>query len=126
MRRRLIEALTYPRLFVLEKMDLDDCPRDGRFDAGCEKCRKCDLGQECHWLSCLNQFDELANKPIHTIHASLLYSINLIESYNRQPEHDADSCTCESCTWMREAQQLSQEFTNSFAWAFSTNHTTGA
>lgn len=125
MRRKLIEALTYPRLFVLENMDLDDCPRDGRFDAACDKCRKCDLGQECHWMSCLNQFDDLASKPIHTIHASLLYSINLIEGYRRQLEHDADACTCEPCSWTRDAYALSAEFSNKFAWAFGTDHTSG-
>lgn len=126
MRRKLIEALTYPRLFILENMDLEDCPRDGRFDATCKKCRECALGQECHWMSCLNNFDDLASKPIHTIHASLLYSINLIESRAGELEHDVESCTCESCTWTRDAQELSLEFSNKFAWTFSTDHTTGA
>jgi hypothetical protein len=79
MRRKLIEALTFPRLFILENIDLEDCPQDRNFDTACERCRSCDLGQECHWLSCLNNFNDLASKPIHTLHASLLYSINLIE-----------------------------------------------
>jgi hypothetical protein len=126
MRRRLIEALTYPRLFILENMSLDECPQDGRFEASCKQCRDCDLGQECHWMSCLNNFDELATKPIHTIHASLLYSINLIEARNEQLQHDSETCTCESCTWTRDALELSLEFTNKFAWVFSTDHTTSA
>ena len=126
MRRRLIEALTYPRLFILENMSVDDCPQDGRFAATCEQCRDCGLGQECHWLSCLNNFDDLVSKPIHAIHASLLYSINLVDSRTEQLQHDSKVCTCEACAWSREALELSLEFSNRFAWAFNTDHTTNA
>lgn len=119
MRRRLIEALTYPRLFVLESMSLKDCPRNEGFDSSCERCRNCDLGQECHWMSCLNNFDDLASKPIHTIHASLLYSISLIEARNEQLQHDPNVCMCESCSWSRDAQELSQEFSRRFVWMFA-------
>jgi len=110
----------------MEKMTLEDCPSNGRFDASCARCCSCEMGQECHWLSCLNQFDDLANKPIHTVHASLLYGINLIGTRNKQMEHESKGCDCESCTWIRDAQKLSLEFSNSFAWTFSTDHTTNA
>jgi hypothetical protein len=126
MRRRLIEALTYPRLFVLETMSLGECPQDGRFDSSCDRCRSCDMGQECHWLSCLNNFDDLANKPIHTLHASLLYSINLIQASNEQMRHVFEGCTCESCNWLRSAEELSLEFSTKFTWAFRTDRTTEA
>jgi hypothetical protein len=106
MRRKLIEALTFPRLFILENIDLEDCPQDRNFDTACERCRSCDLGQECHWLSCLNNFNDLASKPIHTLHASLLYSINLIEN------------------WTRDAQELSQEFSRRFVWVFNSDQRT--
>jgi len=121
MRRRLIEALTYPRLIVLENMSLERCPQSEGFDASCDRCRNCDLGQECHWMSCLNNFDDLAHKPIHTIHASLLYSISLIEARNEQLQHDSIACTCESCSWSRDARKLSREFSRRFVWMFATN-----
>lgn len=121
MRRRLIEALTYPRLLVLENMTFGDCPQDGQFEPSCDRCRNCGLGQECHWLSCLNNFDDLAHKPIHTLHASLLYSINLIDGHNQKKQHDSDVCTCESCSWIRDAQELSREFSNRFSWVFTPN-----
>ena len=120
MRRRLIEALTYPRSFVVESMSLRDCPQSKGFESSCERCRNCDLGQECHWMSCLNNFDDLASKPIHTIHASLLYSIRLIEARNRQLQHDSNVCTCEPCSWSRDARELSDEFSRHFVWMFAT------
>ncbi|MFQ6005427.1 MAG: hypothetical protein ACE5OQ_07970 [Woeseia sp.] len=120
MRRRLLEALTYPRLFVLEKIDLADCPQKRLFDASCDRCCGCGLKQECHWLRCLNDFADFAGKSAHTMHASLLYSIGLIEAHNEQMQHNSRACTCESCTWTRDARQLTREFSRQFTWTNDT------
>jgi len=114
MRRRLIEALTYPRLFVLKEIGLKDCPHDSVFDASWDRCRNCGLGQECHWLSCLNDFAELSDKSVHTLHSSLLYGINLIEAHIEEIQHDIWYCDCEPCSWAREAHQLSQAFSTQY------------
>jgi hypothetical protein len=116
MRRRLIEALTYPRLFVLREIGVKDCPHDSVFDPAWDRCRNCGLGQECHWLSCLNDFAELSNRPLHTLHASLLYSINLIEAHIEELQHDARYCDCEPCSWTRHAHDLSRSYTGRYAW----------
>ena len=110
MRRQLIEALTYPRLFVLENIELQDCPHDGVFDSTCEHCHSCGLEQECHWMRCLNDFSDFAGKPTHTLHASLLYSIKLIEKRTEHLQHNSMACVCESCTWTRSARRLAREF----------------
>lgn len=110
MRRRLIEALTYPRLFVLDNVCLEDCPHDGLFDSTCERCLNCNSRQECHWLKCIDSFSDFARMPTYTMHASLLYGMSLIEERNSQVQHDADACSCESCTWVRNARQLAREF----------------
>ncbi len=116
MRRRLIETLIYPRLFVLENIGLRDCPQDSLFDASCDCCRDCDLRQDCHWLRCLDNFTDLANKPVHTLHASLLYSIKLIEACTERLQHNSKACPCDSCTWLKDARQLSREFSSQFVW----------
>ncbi len=116
MRRRLIEALTYPRLFVLKEVGLKDCPHDSVFDAAWDRCRNCGLGQECHWLSCLNDFADLSDKSVHTLHASLLYSIKLIEEHIEEIQHDIWYCDCEPCSWIRDAQQLSHAFSAQYDW----------
>jgi len=116
MRRRLIEALTYPRLFVLKEIGLKDCPHDSVFDASWDRCRNCGLGQECHWLSCLNDFADLSDKSVHTLHASLLYSIKLVEEHIEAIQHDIWYCDCEPCSWIRDAQQLSHAFSAQYDW----------
>lgn len=118
MRRKLIEALTYPRLFVIDEIDLMDCPYNSSFDASWERCRNCGVGQECHWLSCLNDFADLSNKPIHTLHASLRYSLKLIEAHIQNMQHEISYCDCEPCSWARDAQLLSQDFYRDYAWDF--------
>ena len=116
MKQKLIEALTYPRLFVLENIDPAECARDGFFEATSDRCHECGLQQQCHWLTCLNSFAELAAKPLHTIHASLLYSIDLIEAHNKKMQHDPGTCNCETCAWCRDARELTREFSQNYAW----------
>jgi hypothetical protein len=110
MRRQLIEALTYPKLLVLKIIDQRDCPHDSLFEATSERCQQCDLGQECHWVSCLNDFDNFEDKPTHMLNASLRYGIRLVESIHNELRHDETTCTCEPCTWVRNAQRLTEEY----------------
>ena len=110
MRRRLIEALTYPRLLVQKIIDERDCPHDSLFQATSERCRQCDMNSECHWVNCLEDFSDFADKPEHTINASLRYGVKLVESLHSELAHAETMCTCEPCTWVRDAQRLIEEF----------------
>ena len=121
MRRRLIEALTYPRLFVLKDIGLEDCSHDSVFDPAWDRCRNCGLGQECHWLSSLNDFSDLANRPVHTLYGSLMYAIELIEMHIDKLQHDPRYCDCEACIWTRDARRLARAFNRRYAWDFRLN-----
>ena len=110
MRRQLIEALAYPRLLVQKIMEEDDCPHDSLFQATSERCHQCDLNSECHWVSCMSDFADLEGKAIHTLNASLRYGIRLVETVHSELRHDETMCRCEACTWIRDAQRLTEEF----------------
>lgn len=110
MRRRLIEALTYPRSLVQEIIDERDCPHDSLFQATSERCHQCDMTRECHWANCLYDFSDFADKPDHTINASLRYGVKLVESLHGEGHHDKARDTCEACAWMHDARQLIEEF----------------
>ena len=110
MRRQLIEALTYPRLLILRLISDRECDHDSLFDATSERCHQCDMNSECHWATCLNDFQELSEKPEHTLNASLRYGVRLVEQYHSELRHDETTCTCEACTWIRSAQRLIEEF----------------
>lgn len=110
MRQQLIEALTYPRLLVLKIIEVQDCSHDSLFDVTSERCHQCDLNRQCHWVRCLNEFADFQDKPAYTINASLRYGINLVESLHSELRHDESVCTCEPCSWVRDAQRLTEEF----------------
>ena len=110
MRQRILEALAFPRLQVLKSIDLRECPHDGVFESDSERCQHCDLDNGCHWLKCLGQPTGLEDKHTYSIHAALIYGLNLVEKDNESLQHDQQSCNCESCVWTRNAQQLIQEF----------------
>ncbi len=110
MRRQLIEALAYPRLLVQKIMEEDDCPHDSLFEATSQRCQQCDLNRECHWVSCMSDFSDLEEKAIHTLNASLRYGIRLVETIHSELRHDETVCKCEACTWIRDAQRLTEEF----------------
>ena len=44
------------------------------------------------------------------MNASLLYSIKLVQKRNEKTLPHSKTCTCESCAWLRSAQQLTLEF----------------
>lgn len=110
MRRELIEALSYPRLLVRHIIDARDCPHDSLFDATSERCGHCDINSECHWVNCLNEFENFEGKPAYTINASLRYGIKLVEALHSDLRHDETTCACEPCTWVRNAHRLTEEF----------------
>lgn len=115
MRRQLIEALTYPRLLILRIIDAQECEHDSLFDATSARCHHCSMDRECHWASCLNDFEDLRNKPVHTLNASLRYSVRLVEALHNRLRHDATACTCEACTWIRDSQRLIESFESNLA-----------
>ena len=115
MRRELIEALTYPRLLILKIIDAQDCVHDSLFEATSARCRHCSMARESLWATCLNDFEDHRNKPAHTLNASLRYSVRLVEALHGESRHDATTCTCEACRWIRDSQRLIETFESHLA-----------
>ena len=110
MRRRLINALTYPRRLILEIVDGRNCQHDSEFDPGCEDCRSCAINGECHWVTWLQSSGDLEEKPVHTLSASLRYGIQLVRDLTGVGSHDEIICACEGCAWIRLSERLVEEF----------------
>jgi len=110
MRRELIQALGYPRLLIRLIIDDRDCPHDGVFEAASERCRGCNIKSSCHWLNRLDEFENFDGKPTYMINASLRYAIGMVEDLHKDLEHDQTPCSCEPCSWVRDARRLTAEF----------------
>lgn len=112
MRRLIIEALTYPRIVLLANLDGEECPQNRNFNPAHPSCQHCCQREECHWLSCNNEFSVLAEKPIKTLYESLLFSIDYVDMQCSCASHNVRRCACESCQWVREARRLAREYVN--------------
>ncbi len=106
MRRRIIEALTYPRMLLLANLDVEECPQNRYFNPAHPSCQHCDQGEECHWLNCNDEFSVLATKPIETLFESLLFGIDYVDAQCSHANHNVRRCACESCHWVRSARHL--------------------
>lgn len=115
MRLELIQALDFPRQLVLKIIDQRDCPHETLFKATDDQCRQCGLNRECHWVSCLNEFEDFEGKATHTINASLRYGIDLVGTMHGKLRHNQNTCECEYCIWLQDSQRLTEAFDERFA-----------
>jgi len=109
MRRELIEALIYPRLLVMRLIEEGNFTHASLLEATGERCSHCEPGGDCGWLTCLQDFREFDTKTTETLSASLREGIKLVESLQSELHHDETTCTCETCSWIRQAEHLTEE-----------------
>lgn len=110
MRRRIIEALTYPRMLVLANLEGKECPQNLYFNPAHAACWQCDQAEECNWLNCNDEFSVLARKPVATLYESLLFSIDYVDAQCSFANHNVRRCACDSCHWVRTARRLAWEY----------------
>ncbi len=111
MRRRIIEALTYPRMLMMSRMDVSDCPMNRYFNADHPLCQTCRQDQECRWLNSNDEFSVLAEQPMEALFETFLFSIDYVEAHVSREKHNFRRCACDTCTWMRDARHLALQYT---------------
>ena len=109
MRRQLIEALTYPGLLVRQLIDAGNYAHDSFYAATGERCHNCDGKGACSWGRCLEDFVHREDKTTQELGESLREGIKLVESLHARLRHDETTCTCETCSWIRNAEHLIEE-----------------
>ena len=110
MRRRIIEALTYPRMMLLANLDAEECPQHLFFNAAHEGCQICEQGEECHWLNINDEFSVLAQKSMDSLYESLKFCIDYVFAQCTNASHNVRRCPCDSCHWVRAARQLESDY----------------
>lgn len=113
MRRQIIEAITYPRMLLLDSLNIDECPQNLYFNSSDPQCLGCDKGEECSWLNRNDEFSALAMKPMGDLISVLHFCINFVETRCSGDQHNVGRCACEPCTWVRKARRLVWEYRGS-------------
>jgi hypothetical protein len=52
-------------------------------------------------------FDDMTDEVLS---ASLREGIKFVEALHKHLRHDETTCTCETCSWIRNAEHLTEEF----------------
>jgi len=110
MRRKIIEALTYPRMLMMARMDLRDCPMHHYFNAAEEICRLCDQDKECRWLNSNDEFTVLAEQPMEVLFEAFSFSIDYVDAHVSRNGHNSRRCTCDTCLWVKDARHLARQY----------------
>ena len=109
MRRQLIEALTYPGILVKQLIEEGNYAHKSFYEATGERCHVCDGSGDCGWDKCLADFTHRDDKSIEELTESLREGIKLVEALHSELRHDETTCTCETCSWIRNAEHLTEE-----------------
>lgn len=104
--RAIIEALTYPRMLIMSRLDHDQCQMHGYFNIQHKGCRLCDKAVECLWLNTNDDFSTLARKSTKALTKALEFSIEYVHVHVSRDDHNPRRCACESCVWIRDARHL--------------------
>jgi len=109
MRQELIEALLFPNLLVRQLIDGGNYPHKSLYEATGERCHTCDPAKDCSWDTCLHDFRHFDEKSTEQLGEELREGIKLVERLNNRLRHDETTCTCETCSWIRNAERLTEE-----------------
>ena len=109
MRRQLIEALTYPGLLVRQLIEEGNYPHESFYAATGQRCHACDGTGDCGWDKCLEDFSHRDDKTTQELSDSLREGIKLVEALHSELRHDETTCHCETCSWIRNAEHLTEE-----------------
>ena len=109
MRRQLIEALAHPSLLVRGNSRRGNYPHASLFEATGKRCHKCDESTSCCWDKFCEDFRQFDNKSTQYLSESLREGIKLVEALHSELRHDETTCSCETCSWIRNAEHLTEE-----------------
>lgn len=109
MRRQIIEALSYPGLLVRQLIDEGNYSHKSFYAATGQRCHACDGTGDCSWDKCLGDFTHRDDKTDAELADSLREGIRLVEALHSELRHDETTCRCETCSWIRNAEHLTEE-----------------
>lgn len=110
MKRRVIEAITYPRMRLLATLDLENCPQCGIYNPVHPACRYCEQLEDCRWLTRNDEFSALTLRPMDELMEALVFCIDFVATECNLNDHNIGRCVCEACTWVRDARALLREY----------------
>lgn len=95
--------LDYPRWVIERDVDFTDCLYQGTYTASADRCKSCEFGEACRWLS-LARLPASPDEPLPELIAALRTAADYLQA-NYSENHER-GCTCETCLWLRQARRF--------------------
>ena len=106
----ILETLDYPRRHIRMDLSFDDCIHGGNFNKADMKCLECDYHSECRWMSENDECVDLQQKPVSHLINALEFSLEYIDSKLADWGHQIDTCSCETCNWLKQAESVYNQY----------------
>ena len=110
MRRKILDALAYPRQVAKANVRLSTCPHSGSFKVMDRTCQQCSKNYECDWLNSTDEFNDLAGRPMEFLYRALTFGNDYVAARNALAGHERQGCECDSCDWISKARGVIREY----------------
>lgn len=100
----LADILSYPRYLIRSDIELGGCCYFGLFNVSSRECLECVDSADCRWLKDIDHMQETV--PDRQLLHALEYAIRSVSAQSARLEHNPSVCTCDACTWLRDARAL--------------------
>ena len=97
--------LDYPRWVIEREVDFTHCRYDGSYESSDDGCTNCHFGTACRWLN-MQQPAPTASDPLPELLNALDAAVDYLRSTGRENAAHERKCTCEACTWLRDAKRF--------------------
>ena len=108
-RKKLLNALDYPRFLVRDHLDLDECRHQGNYDRYDPKCGACSQQPECKWLVSHDEFSALEQKSTADLLESVKFAWLYVDAHVTFWGHNRHACACDACRWLRATNRLIEQ-----------------
>ncbi|UJF22728.1 hypothetical protein [Shewanella sp. OMA3-2] len=104
----LIQLFDFPRMRILQSMEVAHCPHAVFFNAADEQCITCHQGEECVWINHNDEMVAMEQKSVNDLTQQLLVAVDFVDS-SLSPHHlSRRNCQCENCVWLAKVQLVLQ------------------
>lgn len=112
MRDRIIAMLAFPATLIQADVTSDECRHQGNFCLSDPDCKDCGSADECAWLCDHDSASLLERRSTPALVAALEYCMEYVGVRVALWGHTPEDCVCESCSWLRNAEQLMATITH--------------
>ena len=108
MKTEIIAMLAFPRKLMGGNIPLETCEHAGNFSSSDTGCLVCETRLECEWLYCNDEAAAITEKPLNVVTDALASAVLYVDACVTRAGHDARTCHCQACDWLKRARRLHQ------------------